>query len=253
MPFRDASKLNSVLDGADEHLDSAAAIAGGHLPDGGSEAASCPDESANFVEEGLCVECEAPAALRCEQCEDQYCAVCFQALHRKGKRAKHTATPVFGPVPTVPTKMAAAAAFPSPTAELVGSLEMYSPAWFAERAKYIPMRLTMSERKGLRLLQSALKVCDYTDKIDGTSNRSKAKRIQAQTRSVCALLSGLVVAVNYDEGQDIIESRDFVRHESFFRSVFEVGRRHKIMNPDSMRDEYGKAIYFLQVRRRDGH
>ena len=125
-------------------------------------------------------------------------------------------------------------------------MNLYSPPWFAERAKYIPLRLGMVQRKGLRLLQSALKVCDYTDKIDVATNRTMAKRVQAQIRDVCALLSGIVVAVNYDEGQAIVESRDFVRHKDFFRDMFEVGRRHKIMNPDSMRDEYGKMIYFLQ-------
>lgn len=196
------------------------------------------------TEAGFCVECEAPAAMRCEQCDDEYCAVCFQALHRKGKRAKHHATSVDGGArggaagPSVGPRM------PTPAPASMG--EMYSPAWFVERAKYIPLRLSMKQRKGLRLLQSALKVCDYTDKIDVATNRNKAKRVTSMLRDVCALLSGTVVSVDYSEGQALVQSRDFENNMNFFRTFFEVGRRHKIMNPDAMRDEYGKLIYLLQ-------
>ena len=33
--------------------------------------------------------------------------------------------------------------------------------WFVERSKYIPMRLTLMERKYLRLLEAALTVSEY--------------------------------------------------------------------------------------------
>lgn len=33
--------------------------------------------------------------------------------------------------------------------------------WFVERSKYIPLRLTLGERKYLRLLEAALSVSEY--------------------------------------------------------------------------------------------
>lgn len=35
--------------------------------------------------------------------------------------------------------------------------------WFVERAKYIPLRLALDERKLLRLLEAGLAVSEYTD------------------------------------------------------------------------------------------
>mmetsp|Transcript_21198 Transcript_21198/g.31536 ORF Transcript_21198/g.31536 Transcript_21198/m.31536 type:complete len:670 (-) Transcript_21198:12-2021(-) len=117
--------------------------------------------------------------------------------------------------------------------------------WFRERTKYIPMRLTMKERKLLRLLQSALTVSQYTDKIDTLQWKSLAHRSRAQLQDICALMSGLVVAADYDAGQKLIASRDFKLNQQFFQNIFEIGRRHKIMNPEKMRTEYGKLIYLL--------
>ena len=120
--------------------------------------------------------------------------------------------------------------------------------WFVERAKYIPVRLTLGERKYLRLLEAALNVSEYTDKIDTIGfGLSKAKRIVHQIRELCAIMSGLVLAADYKQGQELFSDRDFAANDEFYQQVFELGRRHKIMNPDKMRSTYGKLIYLLQV------
>ncbi|EFJ53122.1 hypothetical protein VOLCADRAFT_115699 [Volvox carteri f. nagariensis] len=98
---------------------------------------------------------------------------------------------------------------------------------FAERARYIPLRLSHDERKLLRLLESALNVSEYTDK------------------DLCAILSGLLVATDYRKGQDLIRDRNFADNAEFFQDIFELGRRYKILNPDKMRSEYGKLMYLL--------
>ncbi|KXN92353.1 UPF0652 protein [Leucoagaricus sp. SymC.cos] len=119
--------------------------------------------------------------------------------------------------------------------------------WFVERAKYIPLRLTLNERKFLRLLEAALSVSEYTDKIDTIGfGLSKAKRIVHQIRELCAIMSGLVLAADYKQGQELFQDRDFESNSAFYQQIFELGRRHKIMNPEKMRTTYGKLIYLLQ-------
>lgn len=120
--------------------------------------------------------------------------------------------------------------------------------WFVDRAKFIPMRLSLVERKYLRLLEAALHVSEYTDKIDTIGfGLSKAKRIVHQIRELCAILSGLVLSADYKQGQELFSDRDFQANEEFYQQIFELGRRHKIMNPDKMRSTYGKLVYLLQV------
>lgn len=88
---------------------------------------------------------------------------------------------------------------------------------FTERARYIPLRLSMEERRLLRLLEAALSVSEYTDKVDIASWRSKSARIHAQIKDICAILSGLVVAQNYKRGQQLIVDRNFQDNAQFFQ------------------------------------
>lgn len=124
--------------------------------------------------------------------------------------------------------------------------ERYTPEWFVERAKYIPVRLTLPERKHLRLLEAALSVSEYTTIIDSPAHSSAAKRLHASLQQICSLLSGIAVASNYEVGQELISSRDFEEHAKFYSKMFELARRHKIMNPEKMRSTYGKLVCLLQ-------
>ncbi|KAF2074825.1 hypothetical protein CYY_003889 [Polysphondylium violaceum] len=123
-----------------------------------------------------------------------------------------------------------------------------SADWFRERSKFIPIRLTLKERNDLRLLEAALHVSEYTDKIDiiHPTSGTKSKRINEQLRNICAILSGLLVASDFKKGQQLVENKDFSDNQEFFQNVFEIGRRHKIMNPAKMRTDYGKMIHLLQ-------
>lgn len=143
--------------------------------------------------------------------------------------------------------------------------QTHSPDEFADRCKYIPLRLTYKERKYLRLVEAALNVrcaivraalchdaacsrhphSEYTDKIDVWHFRNKSQRKHEQLRDVCAILTGLMVAHDYKRGQSLVRDRDFKHNAAFFQACFEIARRYKIMNPAKMRTDYGKLIYML--------
>lgn len=115
-----------------------------------------------------------------------------------------------------------------------------------EQAKYIPVRLSINERKYLRLLDAALSVSEYTDHVDVISYLNKPRRIVHQIKELCQILSGLLLAADYRAGQELFEDKSFEQNTHFYQSIFELGRRHKIMNPEKMRSTYGKLVYVLQ-------
>ncbi|UKJ89800.2 hypothetical protein MACJ_003054 [Theileria orientalis] len=117
-------------------------------------------------------------------------------------------------------------------------------------ARFAPIRLTITERKLMRLLESTLHVSEYTDKVDIIHEGSKSRAIIREIKEVSAILSGLAIAYNYEAGQKLLKERDYYNNAEFFRNVFEIGRRYKILNPDKMRNSYGKLIYFLMDSRK---
>jgi len=214
---------------------------------------------------GACVECEERAATKtCNECKDLYCDMCFTVLHRKGKRAAHTATAASADAIDETTKALDAikrtasgmsAAVPA-TAQIgttalgIGSeFARYSPEWFVERAQYIPLRLQMKERQKLRLVKAALSVSDYTGKVDTPAlQKSSAKRMHRQVREICSMFSGLIVGTHYGYGQRVIQERDFDKeiYANHLGRTLEYARRHKIMNPEKMRTNFGKMVFMEQ-------
>jgi len=114
-----------------------------------------------------------------------------------------------------------------------------------ERCRYIPLRLSHGERKVLRLVEAALRVSGYVDRVDSAALEGKAaKRQQLQLRGITKILRGLVVAA--DPGRCTAHSQSFADDAPLLRACFEVARRYKILNPELMRSEYGTLVNLLQ-------
>merc|ERR1712137_498992 len=227
----------------------------------------------------MCVECEdVPAGVKCVECDDEFCGLCYQWLHRKGKRAKHTIESVHEKGKPVQLNVEGTTEHfvqsfsnngkeesPKTKTYSQASVVFQSPEEFIEQIKTIPLRLTAEERKLLSLLEGALNISEYTDKVDvsrsmsgfnfgfwsfssfgrGRDDDRKDQVIQRELNEVFSLVSGLFTATDFLRGKKLV-ANNFSENCEFFQTVFEVGRRFKIMNPDKMRDPYGKLMHLLQ-------
>ena len=244
----DRSALAGILDGTIDQLDEDDAMTVDT-----SDAVSVNDEGGKV---GFCVECEdQPSVVFCKQCNDAFCQVCFMHQHRKGTRKTHELIKTATEAVKQETKKQKETIEGEEELidvvtvdEFIGTIvsDPQMDTGVANRAKFIPLRLTGDERKLLRLLEAALNVSEYTDKIDILLYGNKNKRIVAQIKELCAILSGLVLAADYKTGQSLFQDRDFEANKQFYQDIFELGRRHKIMNPEKMRNTYGKLVYLPQ-------
>ena len=115
-----------------------------------------------------------------------------------------------------------------------------------EHAKYIPLRLSLNERKMLRLVEASMNCCDYTSEVDAPF-KNPVRRMHQQMKGVTSVLRGLVTACDYEESKKLASGQThFSDYHNFLCQMLEIARRHKIMNPEKMRTEYGKLIYLLQ-------
>eukprot|EP00041_Stephanoeca_diplocostata_P029650 m.882803 g.882803 ORF g.882803 m.882803 type:complete len:901 (+) comp23598_c0_seq3:82-2784(+) len=259
------SALSKLLDEEDQEVASDAA--GASATDDPAEVFDSLRAVESDAPPGVCVECEeSPAVVACKQCgDDVYCDMCYTMLHRKGKRVQHT--PVGRSTEDIKAaaqllaemgkqqssaRASSTAIGSSKTAHVnsilgVGSAhKRLSPEWFAERTRFIPIRLDLEQRKRLRLFVASLSVTDYTGRVDRPNLLRGAKRMHQQLKEMCSIFSGLVLASDRTAGQELLKNRDFKTCEPFFKKGFEITRRHKIMNPEKLRTNYGKMVYLLQ-------
>ena len=102
----------------------------------------------------------------------------------------------------------------------------------------------MGERKMLRLVEATMACCDYTTEVDKPF-KSSTRRTHAQLKGVTSVFRGMVTSCDYGAGQTLVKEDNYSDYAVFFQQMFEIARRHKIMNPEKMRTEYGKLIYLL--------
>jgi hypothetical protein len=125
-----------------------------------------------------------------------------------------------------------------------------SDSVYIEMAKFVPLRLEYDERRYLRLLESVVDSAEYTDRVDSipVSQQTSHRSIALVLKNICSLLSGLVIAHDASDStvKSVLTNRDFTKFKTFYRKVFEIGRRYKILNPERMRESYFKMMYFLQ-------
>ncbi|QPG73066.1 hypothetical protein FOA43_000370 [Brettanomyces nanus] len=229
------------------------------------------NSSQDAVDPALCIDCQRmPKELFCEDCDEPFCRVCFQFAHRGGRRKKHNVVvlveeekPEYEETEeeeveeqdNIDPENSLLQSKVSSGGMFSGIFGTKDPSKLAAEkrimlgikrsVKFIPMRLSYAERQHFRLLEAALNVSEYTDRVDVISYKSKARRIVQQLRETCSVLAGLVVSSDMKVGQKLIEDKNFADNAQWYKDIFEIGRRYKIMNPERMRDTYGKLCYMV--------
>lgn len=115
---------------------------------------------------------------------------------------------------------------------------------WVELARFIPLRLSVEERRILALLERTLKVSEYTDNVDIYMNRSsRFETMEREIKKITSVLSGQYIAMKMSKSIEPLT-------DEWFSAAFEIGRRYKAMNPDRMRETWVKLMYMLQDSRK---
>lgn len=211
--------------------------------------------SEDSLDPAFCVECkDMPTEQFCITCDESFCQVCFEMIHKNGKRKSHKRESVASAKEQEQeTPSASERDEDSEMSDEAGpkSIEPQLLSILQRNINFIPVRLSHDERRLLHLLEAALSVSEYTDKVDILSYSSKAKRIVQQLKEICSILAGLVVASDLKKGQKLVQDREFSDNAEWYQTVFEIGRRYKVMNPEKMRDSFGKLCYMVMDSRLD--
>lgn len=216
-----------------------------------------------------CIDClTKPFEVNCLDCDEKFCKVCYQFAHKGGKRQHHKFEElVLNTNPNDPLKEALKNQKHQSTGNDDSQSESESDdennikmsnsmsnidlimKKIQRNVQFIPMRLTYKERQYLKLLEAALSVSDYTDSVDIMTHVPKSKRIITQLKKICSILAGLAVSTNMKVGQQLIQDKNFNDNADWYKMIFEIGRRYKIMNPERMRDTFGKLCYMIMDSR----
>lgn len=228
------------------------------------------DEETQKIDPNFCIECkDMKTEIICNDCDEQFCVVCFDMIHRGGKRKFHEFVKLTKDEDENNSNNVTQnindtngankdSNANSNTNDNDNDLNISSNTTsidekilniLKENSKFIPVRLSYEERHLLRLLEAALQVSEYTDRVDILSYKSKTKRIVEQLKEICSVLTGLVIASDVKIGKKLLEMKNFGDNAKWFQDIFEIGRRYKIMNPERMRDTYGKLCYMVMDSR----
>lgn len=114
-----------------------------------------------------------------------------------------------------------------------------------------PLRLTDLERQKLQLVIAGLKVSEYTDDVDDFRRpHTKEGRMVTAIEEFFDTITGLAIASDAipKSVRDALKTGNtrIATLVPLLEELFEIVRRHKRLNPQSHRGEYGKLVMLLQ-------